>query len=64
MGRLYYISPEDCATSCFKHPECRSFEYKKSNRICDLSKETTTTHSLGNNEHWEFYQLADTGKKF
>lgn len=58
LYRLNSVSPEDCATVCFKQSECRSFEYKRSLRICDLSKETTAHHSLTNNKYWDFYEIA------
>lgn len=64
LGRLHYVSPDDCATACFKHPNCRSFEYKKSLMICDLSKETTLSHSLVNNKYWDLYELPADETRF
>ncbi|XP_014774988.1 A disintegrin and metalloproteinase with thrombospondin motifs 1 [Octopus bimaculoides] len=59
LGRKNNVSLEQCASACLVTKKCYSFEYKPTNRKCDLSSISTKTHDLNSNDFWDFYERHD-----
>merc|ERR1712072_1452079 len=48
---------EQCEALCNKAGSCKILAYRKRDNLCMLS-----AHSLGENEHWNFYEKEGIGK--
>lgn len=58
LGRVHNVSLKECDKACYKIAECKSYEYKENNKICDLSNVTHLTHDLQPNIYgWEIHIL-------
>lgn len=59
LDRLNKVNLKKCHEECLKHPECFSYEYHETMKVCDLSNATHWSHDLKpNDKGWDIYIIG------
>ncbi|CAH1789864.1 unnamed protein product [Owenia fusiformis] len=48
-----------CVTTCFKHPQCKSVNFSKSTKLCELNSKTSNYDGLDESDNFSYWDMEN-----